>query len=92
MDQKTSRLQHRLIRGCAAAFAALAVSVAQAGGGPFGIDHEIGHDESGIWSRNVQVGLEYGVVATELGGAHWQSDVLAGWALSAAVGYLSTTW
>ncbi|WP_254699687.1 phosphatase PAP2 family protein [Trinickia violacea] len=47
------------------------VAVAHAGGGPLGIDHEIGKDESGIWNRNVQLALEYSVIATELGGAFW---------------------
>jgi hypothetical protein len=52
---------------------ALAASAAgaQAGGGPLGIDHEVALDESGIWSRNVQLALEYSVIATELGGALW---------------------
>jgi PAP2 superfamily len=46
-------------------------SAAQAGGGPLGIDHAWGLDQSGIWGRNYQLGLEYGVVAIELGGALW---------------------
>jgi membrane-associated phospholipid phosphatase len=41
------------------------------GGGPLGIDHEWALDERGIWGRSYQVGLEYGVVAVELGGALW---------------------
>jgi PAP2 superfamily len=40
-------------------------------GGPFGIDHEFSLDERGIWGRNYQVGLEYGVIAAEIGGALW---------------------
>ncbi len=43
-------------------------------GGPFGIDHEISFDESGIWARKYQVGLEYGVIAIEAGGALWLGD------------------
>jgi undecaprenyl-diphosphatase len=39
--------------------------------GPFGIDHEWGLDNDGIWSRNYQNLLEYGVIATEVGGALW---------------------
>lgn len=50
---------------------ALAPWCAHAGGGPFGIDHEWALDERGIWGRNYQVGLEYGVIATEIGGALW---------------------
>ena len=50
---------------------ALAWSVAVAGGGPLGIDHEVGFDQSGIWARKYQTGLEVGVVAIEIGGALW---------------------
>ncbi|WP_233865700.1 phosphatase PAP2 family protein [Paraburkholderia adhaesiva] len=34
----------------------------------------------------------YDAVARMKAQAHWQTDVLAGWALGTAVGYLSTTW
>ena len=44
---------------------------AQAGGGPLGIDHEWALDQHGIWARHVQLGLEYSVVAAEVGGALW---------------------
>jgi hypothetical protein len=44
---------------------------AYAGGGPLGIDHEIGFDQSGIWARKYQTGLELGAIATEIGGALW---------------------
>lgn len=40
-------------------------------GGPFGIDHEIGFDQSGIWARKYQTALEAGVIAVEVGGAVW---------------------
>lgn len=40
-------------------------------GGFLGIDHEWSRDERGIWSRNYQTGLEYGVIATEVLGALW---------------------
>jgi hypothetical protein len=33
---------------------------ALAGGGPLGIDHEWRYDNSGIWARHYQLGLEYG--------------------------------
>ncbi|HEY4968417.1 MAG TPA: phosphatase PAP2 family protein [Steroidobacteraceae bacterium] len=49
----------------------LAASSAHASGGPFGIDHEWALDQNGIWSRNVQNGLEYGVVALEVAGSLW---------------------
>jgi membrane-associated phospholipid phosphatase len=38
-------------------------AIAQAGGGPFGIDHELGKGDTGIFNRNAQVGLELGSVA-----------------------------
>jgi undecaprenyl-diphosphatase len=43
-----------------------------AGGGPFGIDHELSYDNSGIWARSNQEVLEYGVIAFEVGGALWE--------------------
>lgn len=43
-----------------------------AGGGPLGIDHELSYDNSGIWSRNNQVALEYGSLLFEVGGALWE--------------------
>jgi len=49
----------------------LGIGCARAGGGPFGIDHEWSLDQSGIWARNYQTGLELGVIATEVGGALW---------------------
>jgi PAP2 superfamily len=46
----------------------------RAGSGPLGIDHEWALDESGIWARKYQVGLEFGVIAVEVGGALWLGD------------------
>lgn len=51
--------------------AALVCSTARAAGGPLGIDHEVGFDQSGIWARKYQTGLELSVIATELAGAVW---------------------
>jgi membrane-associated phospholipid phosphatase len=54
--------------------AALWMSVttsAVAGGGPVGIDHEWSYSSGALWQRNNQLGLEYGVVATEVIGALW---------------------
>src|ERR1700676_5238328 len=45
----------------------LVCSSARAGG----FDHEIAFDQSGIWARKYQTGLELGVIATEVGGALW---------------------
>src|SRR5258708_36886105 len=36
-----------------------------------GIDHEIALDQSGIWARKYQTGLEFAVIATEIGGSLW---------------------
>jgi PAP2 superfamily protein len=49
----------------------LAASSADAGAGPFGIDHELSLDQSGLWARKYQTGLEYGVVAVEVAGSLW---------------------
>jgi len=34
-----------------------------------GFDHELALDQSGIWSRQVQTGLEVGVIAVEVAGS-----------------------
>jgi hypothetical protein len=47
----------------------LAAPTAYAGGGLFGIDHELPLDQNGIWARNYQVGIEYGVIAVEIAGS-----------------------
>jgi membrane-associated phospholipid phosphatase len=44
---------------------------AAAGGGPLGIDHKVSLDDSGIFARQYQVGIENGVIAAELLGAFW---------------------
>jgi membrane-associated phospholipid phosphatase len=38
-------------------------AIARAGGGPFGIDRELGKGDTGVFNRNAQVGLELGSVA-----------------------------
>jgi PAP2 superfamily len=48
-----------------------APAYAAAGGGPLGIDHEVSRDDSGIFARRYQQGLENGVIAVELAGALW---------------------
>lgn len=42
---------------------------ATAGGGPFGIDHRITYDNSGIWKRSYQKDLAAGAALTVVGGA-----------------------
>ncbi len=51
--------------------AGLVVLVASPGVGADGLDHPINPTNSGIWARQYTQGLEYAVVATELGGAFW---------------------
>jgi undecaprenyl-diphosphatase len=49
----------------------LACGAARAGSGPLGIDHELSLDQSGIWARKVQTGLEVGTIAVEVAGSLW---------------------
>jgi len=49
--------------------AMLASAGACAAGGPFGIDHRLHYDNSGIWKRSNQDVLMYGSIATVAGGA-----------------------
>lgn len=43
-----------------------------AAGGPFGIDNEWSYDDAGIWKRNYQEFLEYGLIVAEVSGALWE--------------------
>lgn len=60
------------------AFAILALFVAPsfavAGGGPFGIDHVVPYDNSGIWNRSYQKDLAVGTAVVVTGGALWEGD------------------
>jgi undecaprenyl-diphosphatase len=56
--------------GAALAGALLAWTPALAGG-PLLIDHALAPDERGVWARRYTLGLEYGVLALDLGGALW---------------------
>jgi membrane-associated phospholipid phosphatase len=47
------------------------LSAAQAGG-PLGIDHRVTYDDHGIWARNYQLDLMYGMLAAEAGIALWE--------------------
>ncbi|MEY4762750.1 MAG: hypothetical protein RLZZ200_2606 [Pseudomonadota bacterium] len=62
------RLLALSILGCGLVTAPAAV----AGGGPLGIDHRVTYDDSGIWARNVQLKLEYGLLLAEAGIAAWE--------------------
>src|SRR5579871_5603951 len=65
-------MQQRAIVICFLAVAMLSPwGPAAAAGGPFGIDHRLGYDDSGIWARRDQLLLEKAVILTELGGALW---------------------
>ena len=44
----------------------------RAGGGPLGIDHMLPYDDSGIWGREYQQALIYGLVGFEVVGAVWE--------------------
>lgn len=46
-----------------------APSLAFASGGPFGIDHRVAFDDSGIWNRSYQKDLAAGAALTVIGGA-----------------------
>ena len=60
--------------------AALALSLsllplcASAAGGPFGIDHAVNYDNSGIWNRSYQKDLAMGAALTVIGGALFMGD------------------
>ena len=44
---------------------------ANAGGGPFGIDHKVTYDDSGIWDRDFQKALAFSVGIATISGAVW---------------------
>jgi hypothetical protein len=53
---------------------ALILCLLASGNARAGFDHEVGFDQSGIWARKYQTGLELGVIATEIGGALWYGN------------------
>jgi hypothetical protein len=62
----------RQLRARCAAIGALLISLLALSAPAFaGFDHEWALDQSGIWGRKYQTGLEFGVIATEIGGALW---------------------
>lgn len=55
--------------------AALALpAAAHAAGGPFGIDHTLHYDNSGVWKRGNQRIVYYGSLASVAAGALWLGD------------------
>jgi membrane-associated phospholipid phosphatase len=59
----------RVSRYLAVLAAVVASGSAMAGGGPFGIDHVVAYDNSGIWKRSNQEILIYGTILTVSAGA-----------------------
>ncbi len=53
---------------------ATTASLASVGGGPFGIDHAVNFDDSGIWKRRNQVVLQDATALLVVGGALWEGD------------------
>lgn len=47
---------------------------AHAAGGPFGIDHRVAVDNSGIWKRSNQTLLQGATLLVVAGGALWEGD------------------
>ncbi len=64
------KLSALFIALCSLAF----VDDANAGGGPFGIDHVVPYDNSGIWNRSYQIDLAVGTALAVAGGALWEGD------------------
>ena len=48
------------------------LALAVAAGGPLGIDHRLSYDNSGIWARKYQLGLQNLLIAGELAGGLWE--------------------
>jgi membrane-associated phospholipid phosphatase len=62
----------RTLRLVGAALGLSGAALAHAAGGPLGIDHRIGFDQSGIWSRHDQLLLQDLTLVTVVGGALWE--------------------
>ena len=68
-------MRHRLASRAASLARALAFSpVVHACGGPFGIDHLVEYDDSGIRKRSNQVFLQNATALVVVGGALWEGD------------------
>lgn len=65
-----SRRQH-FLSACAVGMAVSFSASCFAGDGPLGIDSKLTLDQSGIWARKYQNGLETAVIVTEVAGALW---------------------
>jgi len=71
-------MNHQIVRRFAGTFIlasfAIASAPAAAAGGPFGIDHRLAYDNSGIWKRSYQKDLAAGSALFVIGGALWEGD------------------
>ena len=61
-------------RAWLAVAAIAAAPLASAAGGPFGIDHALNNDNSGVWKRRNQLFLQDATALVVVGGALWEGD------------------
>jgi undecaprenyl-diphosphatase len=64
----------RVLHFALAAALGACVPAARAGDGPFGIDHRIAYDDSGIWKRRNQILLQDATALVVVAGALWEGD------------------
>ncbi|MEO8080173.1 MAG: phosphatase PAP2 family protein [Caldimonas sp.] len=75
MDNAHTTWRRRCRRAAAALAMAVAIPVAQAGGGPLGIDHAVdAGDGRGIWRRGNQLFLQDATALLVVGGALWEGN------------------
>ncbi len=67
-----ARRRTSILRRAAGILALLAASHSWAAGGPLGIDHRLGYDNSGIWKRSNQTTLLGLMVVGEIAGGLWE--------------------
>ena len=61
-------------RALLVAVATTATASAAAAGGPFGIDHPVNADNSGLWKRGNQIALQDATALLVVGGALWEGS------------------
>ena len=71
---RSARLPRTFARTAIGLVAASSCLCAWAGGGPFGIDHRVNEDNSGIWKRRNQVVLQDATALVVIAGALWEGD------------------
>lgn len=75
MHPAPRRARHALLIAIASAGVIATVAPpAWAGGGPFGIDHRLNEDNSGIWKRRNQLVLQDATALVVVAGALWEGD------------------